>query len=114
MDHYLAQSSAYRSTWPEPDVTLELLRKALYIFFGVKEERRTTEPEKSTEKKAGKPDAVKQNVVAFAKPIPLDDKRASMSSGLVLTKEESDAWYAAGMPSPFEGWLRGFRNGRRR
>jgi len=28
-----------------------------------------------------------------------------------LTKDEAEAYMAAGMPSPFDGWLRSYRNG---
>ena len=104
MDHYLEQSSTYRSTWPEPDVTLEMLRKVLYAFFEVKEQP----------KELPREDELGKAVRNFALPIPGDDHSASMSTGMQLTKEETDAWIAAGMPSPFEGWVVRFRHERGR
>jgi len=97
MEHYLAESVAYRSTWPEPDVTLEKLRQAVFSFFGVKEAPVT--PLESQMSKLANPQ---------------DGSAASMTAGVVVTKEEAEAYIAAGMPSPFTGWLEGFRNERRR
>ncbi|HUV64905.1 MAG TPA: hypothetical protein VMW24_13485 [Sedimentisphaerales bacterium] len=97
MEHYLAQSDAYRSTWPEPDVTLELLRKAVFAFFGVKESH---------------PELLDEQMRRVANP--QDGQAASMTSGVKMTLEEADAYIAAGMPSPFTGWLEGHRNERRR
>ena len=101
MEHYLAQMNQYRSTWPEPDVTLELLRKVLYSFFGVKDR-----PPSDAD--------VEQKVKGFSQSLQSDGKPSNLGTGMQLTKEETDAYLAAGMPSPFEGWLKGFRNERRR
>jgi len=97
MEHYLAESVAYRSTLPEPDVTLEKLRKAFCSFFGIKEAPVTP---------------LDTQMCKLANP--KDGSAASMTAGVVMTKEEADAYVAAGMPSPFTGWLEGFRNERRR
>ena len=95
MEHYLEQTAAYRNTWPEPDVSLELLRRAVFAFFGVKE-----------------PPPLGEQMSRVADP--QDGQGASMKSGVTLTKEEADAYVAAGLPSPFAGWLEGFRNECRR
>lgn len=85
-------------------MTLERLRQAVFIFFGIKEQPET--------QRAPDPD-VNRQIRAFAQPISNEVQPASMSTGQVLTKAESAAWLAAGMPSPFEGWLKEFRRGRR-
>jgi hypothetical protein len=83
-------------------VTLERLRQAVFTFFGIQEQPVTQrEPDRDVE----------QQIRAFAQPLP--NEVPSMSTGQVLTKAESAAWLAAGMPSPFEGWLKEYRRGRR-
>jgi len=98
MEHYLAQMHAYRSTLPEPDVTLEKLRQVLFAFFGVKEPSQADRD-------------INHQVRQFGKSH--HGEKSSLASGMRLTKEEADAWDAAGMPSPFDGWLKGYRDERR-
>jgi len=99
MEHCLCQSIAYRNIWPEPDVSLELLRKVLFSFFGVEESSADEAAQNEKMRRIGNPQ---------------DGAAASMSTGATLTGEEAEAYVAAGMPSPFTGWLKGFRNERRR
>ena len=86
LEHYFAQGTAYRNTVPEPDVSLAQIRAALFAFFGIKEPALDREARLDEELKAVKAPRV--------------------------TKEESEAWWAAGMPSPMGAWIRSYRERR--
>ena len=84
LEHYFAQGMTYRNAVPEPDVSLALI----CAFLGIKE------PAGSTADR-------------------LDAELAKVKAPKV-TQEESDAWLAAGMPSPMSAWLKAYRDERRR
>ena len=90
MEHYLHQLNRYRANIRRQDTSLELIRKALFSFFGIKDPTALTDNKLEQQIKAVNPMGE-----SFPK----------------LTKEEADAWMAAGMPSPFDGWIRSYRNG---
>lgn len=85
LEHYYAQGIAYRNAVPEPDVSLAQIRAALFAFFGIKE---PTDPEAR-----------------------LDEELKTIKAPRV-TKEESEAWMAANMPSPMDAWIRSYRERR--
>jgi hypothetical protein len=84
LEHYFAQSWQHRKDVQPPDVSLEAIRRALYQFFGAKE-----------------PDSAQT----------MQQKIAKMG-GPTLTEAEMRAWTDAGMPSPFDAWLRNYRRER--
>lgn len=80
-EHYIIANNRYRENIHPTDCSLEAIRVMLAQYFGVKEMQKPADVETKIQK------------VATAK----------------LTKEEKDAWLAAGMPSPFDGWLHHYR-----
>ena len=90
MEHYLEESTTYRSQLAEPDVTLELLRQVLFAFLGANESQSDEDLDRKL--KAANP---------IGERLPQ------------LTQEEAQAWHAAGMPSPLPGWLKDYRERRR-
>jgi hypothetical protein len=95
MEHYLYQGHVYRNNVPEPDVTLEQIRHVLFSYFGVEESKTDLD----------------QQIREFAQPA--DGEPIGITVGLQLTKEETDAWIKAGMPSPPGKWLKDYRDERR-
>ena len=81
-DHYVYLHNKHREKVNSAEVTLEIIRKALFSFFGIKE-----------------PDS----------PEELEKKIDTMTGNRTVKKEEMDSWYKAGMPSPFDKWLADYR-----
>jgi hypothetical protein len=85
MEHYLHHIAKRRVNTREPDTSLEIIRRAIFGFFKIPEPRKRESFEQQAAKVTGKP-VVK------------------------VSAEEFSAWEKAGMPSPFEGWLKGYRD----
>jgi D-Tyr-tRNAtyr deacylase len=75
----------YRKNIKPAEVTLESIRMALFSFFGIEEADNPEEIERKIEKVTGK---------------------------RTVTNDEMQAWYKAGMPSPFNRWINNYRKSR--
>jgi hypothetical protein len=72
----------YRSHIRPAEVSLIAIQKSLFSFFGIKEGEN---------------------------PEQLESKIAQMTGHKTIPKEVMQAWYKAGMPSPFDKWLADYR-----
>lgn len=83
-DHYIVLSHCHRQSIRPTDCSLEAIRSMLAAWFGFKEPDRPQQAEEKIQKLAA----------------------------ATVTKAEKDAWFSAGMPSPFGSWLAAYRKGR--
>lgn len=97
MEHYLHQIYLKRRNVSEPDASLELIRRVLFGYFKIPEPKTT--PTTDDELKRRLESA---NPAGEGRKLPR------------LTAEEVAAWEKAGMPSPFDAWIRSYRDAAKR
>ncbi len=85
LDHYVYLNYKYRENIKPAEYSLVEIRNALFGFLGIKD--------------ADKPEEIERKI-------------ETMTGKRTVTNDEMNAWYKAGMPSPFDKWLNNHRKSR--